>query len=182
MAYQESDDPAVWYVMRDLKRANARRPAYKVLEEKKMKVYTPMKKCLVTQRGKKVFEKVPFMPDLLFVCDTRENLDPIVAKVPTLQYRWLHNTYRVPMTVSGTEIERFIHAVNTAKNPRFYLPEEVTQQMCNRKIRIIGGPLDGYEGLLLTIRGSRVKRLLVELEGFFSVGVEVDPEYIQPVG
>lgn len=182
MVLQESDVPAVWYVMRDLKRTNARRPAYKVLEDKKMKVYTPMKKCPVTRHGKKDFEEVPFMPDLLFVHETRENLDPVVAKIPTLQYRWLHNTYRVPMTVSDTEMERFIHAVNTSKNPRFYLPEEVTRQMCNRKIRIIGGPLDGYEGRLLTIRGSKVKRLLVELEGFFSVGVEVAPEYIQPVG
>jgi len=181
MASQDNNEKA-WYVMRDLKRVNAKLPAYKVLKEKKMTVYTPMKRCLVIQHGKKVFKEVPLISDLLFVCDTRENLDPVVAKIPTLQYRWLRNTYRVPMTVSDMEIKHFIHAVNTSKNPRFYLPEEITRQMCGQKIRIIGGPLNGYEGLLLTIRGSKVKRLLVELEGFFSVGVEVNPEYIQPVG
>ncbi len=47
--------------------------------------------------------------------------------------------------------------------------------MYGRKIRIEGGPLSGYEGRLLTTRGSKVKRLLVELEGFLAVGVEVDP-------
>lgn len=182
MAFEEGDKMAVWYVMRDLKRSNAKLPAYKVLEDEKMTVYTPMEKRMVVRQGQKSLEEIPFMPDLLFVCDTRENLDPVVAKIPTLQYRWLYNTYRVPMTVSDPEMRRFIHAVNTSKNPRFYLPEEVTPQMCGQKIRIIGGPLDGYEGRLLTIRGSRVKRLLVELKGFFSVGVEVSPEYIQQVG
>jgi hypothetical protein len=59
------------------------------------------------------------------------------------------------------------------------LPEEITPQMYGRPIHIVGGPLDGYEGNLLTMRGSKVKRLLVELKGFLSVGVEVTPEYIQ---
>lgn len=182
MEFEEGDKIAVWYVMRDLKRPNAKLPAYKELEDKKMTVYTPMEKRLVVRQGRKILEWVPFMPDLLFVCDTRENLDPVVTRIPTLQYRWLYKTWREPMTVSDTEMKRFIHAVNTSKNPRFYLPEEVTPQMCGQKIRIIGGPLDGYEGRLLTTRGSKTRRLLVELKGFFSVGVEVSPEYIQPVG
>ena len=51
--------------------------------------------------------------------------------------------------------------------------------MYNKKIRIIGGKLDGYEGMLLTVRGSKTKRLLVELPGMLAVGVEVSPEYIK---
>lgn len=59
------------------------------------------------------------------------------------------------------------------------MPEEITPQMCGHKIRIIGGALNGYEGCLLKIRGSKIKRLLVELKGYLAVGVEVLPEYIQ---
>lgn len=33
--------------------------------------------------------------------------------------------------------------------------------------------------MLLTTRGSRVKRILVELPTWLNVAVEVDPEYIQ---
>lgn len=51
--------------------------------------------------------------------------------------------------------------------------------MYGRAIHIVGGPLNDYEGKLLTVRGSKVKRLFVELPGFFSVGVKVEPEYIQ---
>ena len=80
---------------------------------------------------------------------------------------------------ADTDMERFIRAVDATESPRYYLPEEITPTMYGRKIRIEGGPLSGYEGRLLTTRGSKVKRLLVELEGFLAVGVEVDPEYIQ---
>lgn len=78
-------------------------------------------------------------------------------------------------------MERFIHAVRATDSPRYYLPEEITPQMLGHTIRVIGGPLNGYEGALLSIRGSRVKRLLVQLHGFLSVGVEVSPEYIQMI-
>ena len=46
-------------------------------------------------------------------------------------------------------------------------------------VRIVGGPLDGYEGRLLSVRGSRVKRLLVDIPNLLVAGVEVQPEYIQ---
>lgn len=130
-------------------------------------------------KGKKVREKVPVIQDLLFVYDSRRHLDSIVEKTRTLQYRWLRNTFREPMTVPDLEMDRFIQAVSSTDSPKYYLPEEITSQMCGRKIRIIGGPLNGYEGCLLKIRGSKIKRLLVELKGYLAVGVEVLPEYIQ---
>ena len=170
---------ARWFVMRDLKRANAKLPAYKLLQEKNVTIFTPMKWRLREVKGKKIRQEVPCIQDLLFVYDSQEHLDPIIELIPTLQYRWLRNTYREPMTVSDTDMERFIRAVGSSVTPKYFLPEEITPEMLNRKIRIVGGPLDGYEGTLLTTRGSKVKRLLVELPDLLAVGVEVNPEYIQ---
>ena len=85
------------------------------------------------------------------------------------------------MIVRDADMERFIYAVNQSESPQYYLPEEITPNMYGRKIRIIGGPFNGYEGCLLTMRGSKVKQLLVELKGLLAVGVEVNPEYIQLV-
>lgn len=169
-----------WYVMRDLKRPNAKLPAYKELRDRGFEVFTPMKWHLSVKQGKRIREKIPFMQDLLFVHAARNKLDPVVEKTSTLQYRYARGgAYREPMRVPEGEMERFILAVSTSESPRYYLPEEITPEMCGRKIRIVGGPLDRYEGCLITTRGSKVKRLLVELPRFFSVGVEVDPEYIQ---
>lgn len=170
---------AKWFVLRDLKRANTKHKAYRLFEELHMEFFTPMKSKLSVVKGKQVRKEVPCIPDLLFVHDTRENLDPILEENPTVQYRWVRNKYREPMVVPDAEMERFIHAVSVAGFPKYYLPEEITPAMLNRRIRIIGGPLDGYEGTLITVRGSKVKRLLVELPNLLSVGVEVNPEFIQ---
>lgn len=179
MVSQENEEEVRWFVMRDLKRTNAKLPAYKLLKGMKMEVFVPMKWHLVIRKGVRVREEVPFIQDLLFVHETQKNLDAIVKKTPTLQFRWLRNTWREPMVVTDAEMERFIRAVNSTESFRYYQPEEITPAMYGRKIRIMGGPLNGYEGSLLTMRGSKIKRLLIELKGFLAVGVEVNPEYIQ---
>jgi len=170
---------AQWFVLRDLKRSNSKNKAYQLFEEKNMEFFTPMKSKLSVVKGKKVRKEIPCIPDLLFVHETREHLDPIIEENPTVQYRWVRNKYREPMVVADADMERFIHAVSASALPKYYLPEEITPEMLNRRVRIVGGILDGYEGTLLTTRGSKVKRLLIQLPHLLSVGVEVNPDYIQ---
>lgn len=168
-----------WFVMRDLKRSNAKLPAYRQLTDLGVEVFTPMTWRIVTRHGKPCRERVPFMRDLLFVRATRVGLDPLVERVDTLQYRYVRGGYKVPMTVRESDMDRFIRAVKFCESPCYYTPEEVTPDMIGRGVRIVGGPLDGYEGHLRKTRGSRVKRLLVELPGFLVAAVEVRPEYVR---
>lgn len=170
-----------WYALRDLKRPNAIRRAWEVLrDDLKMEVFTPKKWVLVTVKGARKPKEVAFIPDLLFVHDARAALDPVIENMQTLQYRFRkYGGQNEPIVVPDADMERFIHAVNSSENPQYYLPEEVTPQMYGKEIMIVGGPLDGYRGRLLTTRGSKVKRLIVELKGFLCVGVEVNPEYIR---
>ena len=60
-----------WFVMRDLKRTNAKLPAYQMLGEMGMEVFTPMVWKIVTQHGKRVRMEVPFMQVLLCVHESR---------------------------------------------------------------------------------------------------------------
>ena len=173
------NDRLQWFVMRDLKRRNAKLPAYKLLESLGIKVFTPMVWKLVVRHGKRSREEVPFMQDLLFVHDTRQAVDPIVEKYGTVQYRYVRGGYKVPMTVREADMQRFIHAVESSENPRYYTPKEITPDMIGREVRIVGGPLDGYEGHLQKMQGVRVKRLFVELPNLLAAAVEVQPEYIQ---
>lgn len=168
-----------WFVMRDLKRWNAQCPAYKQLQDLGITVFTPMIWKLIQIHGKRIRKQVPFMQDMLFVFDSRQVIDPIVERVPTLQYRFLRGTYCEPMTVRNEDMERFIKAVGLTENPRYYTPDELTPAMVGKKVRIIGGPLDNYEGRLQKMQGSRTKRLFVELPSLLAVSVEVNPEYIQ---
>ena len=95
----------------------------------------------------------------------KTTLTPSWKRPLTLQYRWLCNTWREPMVVADTDMERFIRAVDATESPGITCRKKLPPVMYGRKIRIEGGPLNGYEGRLLTTRGSKVKRLLVELEG-----------------
>ena len=165
--------------MRDLKRHNARFPAYRLLGDMNIEIFTPMVHKLVVRQGKRVCREVPFMQDLLFVHDSRRVLDPIVERIGTLQYRFLRDGYRTPMTVEESDMERFIHAVRASLSPRFFRPQEITSEMVGKRVRIIGGPFDGYEGRLQKLQGSRVKRLFVELSNLLVVSVEVQTEFIQ---
>ena len=168
-----------WFVMRDLTRSNAKLPAYLLLAGEGIECFTPMVPKLRICQGKRERVEAPFIHDLLFVHSTQEALDPVVLRTRTLQFRYLRGVYHVPMTVNEKEMSRFINAVRATDSPRYYLPDEVTPAMCKRRIRIIGGPLNGYEGTLVTTRGSKARRLLVQLPNLLAMTVEVNPEYIQ---
>ena len=176
---KETTELRQWFVMRDLKRGNAKQPAYKLLGELKIRFFTPMVWKLRIRQGKRVRQQVPFMPDLLFVYDSRKVLDPLVEQIATLQYRFIKGGNRQPTTVRNADMERFIRAVDAMNNPCFYTPEEINPDMLGKKVRIVGGLLDGYEGCLQKMQGSRIKRLFVELPNLLTAAVEVQPEFIQ---
>lgn len=173
------DDACQWFVMRDLTRPNAKQPAYKLLDGLNIRTFTPMVWKLMLNHGKRERRQLPFIHDLLFVYASRAELDSVVETTPMLQYRYLRGGYKVPMTVRAADMQRFIHAVRFSSSPQYYRPDEVTPSMRNRRIRIIGGNLDGYEGSLITTRGSKVKRLLVEIPMLLAATVEVETEFIQ---
>lgn len=179
MAAEQGETQLQWFVMRDLKRTNAKLPAYKMLADAGIEVFTPMQWRLTLKQGKRVRKSVPVMQDLLFVHEQRAMLDPIVRRTPTLQYRFVRNGHCQPMVVRDADMERFIHAVSRTDSVRYYRPDEIAPEMLGRRIRIVGGPLDGYEGTLLTTRGSKARRLLVDLPDLLTAGIEVNPEYIQ---
>ena len=173
------NDTFQWFVLRDLKRSNAKNPAYKLLRELNFEVFTPMTWKLVNLKGKQTPQEVPVIPSLLFVKTSKTCLDEVVSKISTLQYCYVRGNGHVPMVVDDHEMSRFIHAVKTSKSPRFYSPDELTPSMAGKMVRIVGGSLDGYEGRLQKMQGSGVKRLFVEIPGLFAVAVEVQSEYIQ---
>ena len=168
-----------WFVMRDLTRPNAKQPAYKLLDGLNIRTFTPMVWKLMLNHGKRERRQMPFIHDLLFVYASRAELDSVVETTPMLQYRYLRGGYKMPMTVRAADMQRFMHAVRFSSSPQYYRPDEVTPSMRNRRIRIIGGNLDGYEGSLITTRGSKVKRLLVEIPMLLAATVEVETEFIQ---
>ena len=173
-----------WYVLRDLARPNAKNPAYKqLLEMPEMAgcVFVPLKQHVYKEFGKRVVRLVPFMPDLVFVHKSREELDPIVNMIPLLQYRYVRGGKQFEaMTIHHNDIERFMQAVAETDMVEYYSYDEVSPQLYGKPIRIIGGRLNGFEGRLMSKKGSRHKRLLIDLkECNLSAAIHVQSDYIQ---
>lgn len=174
MPPQAVEENVCWYAMRDLKRSNAIEPAWQMLYAKGFDVFTPLKDKYVVRGGKRTIVKVPVIPDLLFVRSGKRALDEIERLTPTLQYRFVRGGYyRQPTIVQDKDMQRFIKAVQSVDSPVFYLPEEITPEMIGRTVIIHGGPLDGYEVPLRKLRGSRTRRVFVELPGFVTTEVEL---------
>ena len=168
--------------MRDLTRANARKAAWEELTEAGFRVFTPLVWKVRMNGNRKERFRTPAIHDLLFVDSTRELLDPEVEIRPTLQYRFVRGGgYREAMTVPDRDMERFILAASSGDDPRYFLPSELTPSMIGREVRIVGGPLDGFTGHLLSLRGTRTRRLIVELPGMLTSVIEVSPDYVQLV-
>ena len=173
-----------WYVLRDLARPNAKKPAYKQLQEMpgmKERVFVPLKQRVFMEHSKPVVRFVPYMPDLVFVHKSRSELDPIVRNVKLLQYRYMRGgkPFEV-MSVRHEVMKEFMEAVKATDNVEYYSYEEVSPQLYGRQIRIIGGHLDGFEGRLMSKRGSKSKCLLIDLaECNLSAAIQVESEYIQ---
>lgn len=180
MEPMQIDQEIHWYAMRDLKRRNAVLPAYKLLEQVGFDVFTPLVSQLVTQHGRCSRCEVPLMQDLLFVRGCRHALDPIVAKTPTLQYRFRRGGKSgEPMVIPNEQMNQFIAAVSASDDPRFYTAEEISSKLGGRKIRLIGGPLDGCEGVLQSVRGSKTKRVIITLPSLLAVSIAIRDEYVE---
>ena len=175
-----------WYVLRDLARPNAKNPAYKQLQampEMKDCVFVPLKQRVFIEFGKRVVRYTPYMPDLVFVHKSKRELDPIVRRIDLLQYRYVRGGKQYEaMSVRHEVMKEFMEAVKQSEVVEYYSYEEVSPQIYGKQIRIIGGRLNGFEGRLMSKRGSKNKRLLVDLqECNLSAAVQVETEYIQLV-
>lgn len=169
-----------WYVLRDLRRANAKETAYMQLQKQGLEVFTPLQEKLTTFRGKTRREISPVIKDLLFVYEDKSVLDSYVLKDPALQYRYQIGCPKTdPMTVPEIEMDRFIKAVSCFESPKYYMPENLTPTMIGKRVKIVGGPLDGYEGNLLSVRGSKKRKILVEIPTLLVAAVTVEPEFIE---
>ena len=98
-----------------------------------------------------------------------------------LQYRYVRGGKQFEaMSVRAEDFEKFKEAVEQTDNVEYFSYDEVSPRLYGKHIRIIGGRLNGFEGRLMGKKGSKFKRLLVDLrECNLSAAIQVESEFIQ---
>lgn len=178
MLYSEPDNQQeVWYAMRALYRTELKTQAR--LNEAGIETFIPIKETIATIRGRKKKVKIPAISNLIFVHSTQRRLAAFTAEDGKFQYTFKRGGMsNEPLIVPDKQMNDFIRACSHSERPLYFSPGELKLEKGTR-VRIIGGPLDSCEGVLMKVSGARSKRLVVSIPGTMNVAVEISPELIE---
>lgn len=167
-----------WYAMSAPYRNELK--AKRMLDELNAESFLPMCYRMVERDGIKKRRYLPAVSNLLFVRATAEELSILKHKIPVMQYKTVQEGGKhVKIIVPDRDMEQFIRVCeDNERKLQFLYPDEVNLEK-GTKIRVIGGPLDGIEGYFLRVKGSRNRKLIINIENFLSVATEVSADMIE---
>ena len=166
------ETPYQWFAMRATYKREMVAKEY--LEGKGIEVFVPMRREVKVVRGIKRKVTVPAINSLIFVYAQKEALQQAKFGVEYLQYltRKLDGN-NIPIIVPSEQMEQFRKVVeDDSIDKKFFAPGEVNL-VAGTKVKVHGGGLDGYEGVLVKMPGRRNKQFFLELEGVVSVNPEL---------
>ena len=123
-------------------------------------------------------ELVPAINNLVFVRSTQERISELKARnevLEPLRYMMDHTAGKehVIMTVPDRQMENFLRVASKTDDSVMFLDEGSIVGKEGRRVRIMGGPFEGVEGVIRRVK--RCKRVVVELEGVTSVAIAYVP-------
>ena len=166
------DSNCQWFAMR----ATYKREfvAQEYLQSKGIEVFIPLRKEIKVIRGIKRKVTVPAISSLIFVYAQKEHLQQAKFGVEYLQYltRKLDGK-NIPIIVPQDQMELFKKVVeDDTIDKTYFAPGEINLAE-GTKVKVHGGALDGYEGILMKLKGRRNKQFFLDVEGILSVNPEL---------
>lgn len=172
-------EKSVWVVMRSKKeKVSIKRPlsdgqkttvdrlyGYQIIQDKVHEFFMPMKESVTVKAGQRIKKVSPAIPDIFFVKDTLANIDASVKANIGVEYLYIKGLpYRQPVIIRDSEMENFIAATTSDQKVTFHTAgDDNLSRIVGRRVRIPHND-SWIEGELLTIRGSRYRRLRVRLQ------------------
>ena len=136
--------------------------------------FVPMQYRREERGGVMVKRLVPSIHNLIFV-----NLTPSemieYKRTTALPIRYIMNreTHK-PLTVPNREMDNFIKIAGTYDENLIYLNPDPGDFSKGERVRVIGGPFEGAEGVFVRVKGDR--RVLINIQGV----VAVASTYVHP--
>ena len=154
----------------------------KILEEKGIRTFVPMRMIREERDGKIVRRHVPAVNNLVFACADQQTLYEYIrseGEYSMTRFIWDRSTRR-PIMVPAKQMEDFIRICASGDDDTLFLSELDEKLRNGTRVRVVFGPLAGVEGRVVRIRKSR--RILVELPNLLSVASTYVPlEYLEPL-
>lgn len=176
---RNDEEMNVWFAMRATYRRELE--AKRLLDERGVECFVPMK-CVKSGRcGKK--RMVPVIHNLVFVYTTASRIQELKGEkgIPYLQYM-MDRSHGRKIIVPDGQMRQFIAVTGTYDETlRFFGPAEINFAK-SKKVRVTGGPFEGCVGIFVKVKGSREKKVVIQIEGVMAVAlVSVHPDLVVPV-
>ena len=142
--------------------------------------FVPMQYRREERGGVMVKRLVPSVHNLIFINMTPSEMTEY-KKTTTLPIRYImdRETHK-PITVPDREMENFIKVAGTYEEKLIYLNPDPGDFSQGERVRVIGGPFAGVEGVFVRVKGDR--RVLINIEGLVAVATTyVHPSMIEKI-
>ena len=142
--------------------------------------FVPMQYRREERNGRMVKRLVPSVHNLIFVKMTPSKMTEY-KKTTALPIRYIMNREtRRPITVPEQEMENFIRVAGTYEEKLVYLNPDPGDFAKGERVRVIGGPFAGTEGIFIRVKGDR--RVLINIPGVEAVASTfIHPSMIEKI-
>ena len=169
-----------WFVLR-VSYGRAEK-ANEILKAKGIETYLPLHTQYKEVNGKRKKQRVPMLPNFLFVHTTLSTLKTILKSITnksliTLYYDHFNTKSdgkNPPLVVPANSMDNFIKLTSIDDEHILLIDEINGTYKQGDFVRIIEGPFKGIEGRVTKITGQ--KRVIVELPGLCSVATAYVPK------
>lgn len=162
---EQEPEAKVWYAIRVT--FNREMKVKDDLDLRGIESFVPMKYVMGTRRGRRVKKLVPTIHNLIFF-----HIEPSLMKeykaTTKLPIRYIMNpATKKPVVVPEQEMKNFIAVAGTYEEQLVYITPKPGQFTRGDRVRILGGPFEGAEGVLQRVKGD--SRVIVSIKGLVAV-------------
>jgi transcription antitermination factor NusG len=173
-------DPKSWFPMRVTYSRELKVKAE--LDRLKIENFIPMTyKLLDADTERPHRELVPAINNLIFVHSTQERISYLKQRNKVLEpLRYILDRTaqkaNTIMTVKDRQMENFMRVASVQDDSITYLENTDYINQVGKKVRVLGGPFAGLEGVVKRIKKNRF--FVVQIKGIVAVAVTTIPHYL----
>ena len=182
MNNKKEEDICRWYVMSAPYRNELR--ARDELAKWQMECFVPMHYEVVERGGVKTKKFVPAIHNLIFVHSTLERIQDFKRYKGIIQYQVRPSRtggMAEKLWVPDKQMAQFIAVCEKGDNSLRYISPDDVHITPGTRVRVHGGPFDGFEGNFVKVAGRRNRQFVVSISNLIAASVSVSADIVEVI-